>query len=155
MWLQLLCIGKRVHSLLILILISFNLSQFVVWALPRSVMPNRLSKIVPYLGMVASGLWAITQLIWVSWGSEVLQLHERSAMLERKQSSSAWKWPNLLYTISFVWPLLQDQQARHWEEAAPNRITWLRLLWVTGSLPQPEETVAVYCINKSTVCIRK
>lgn len=153
MWLQ--STGKYVHSQIILILLSFNLSQFVVWVLLRSVMPNRLSKILPYPRMVTSGLWVTTQLIWVSWGSEVLWLHRGSGMFERQQPSSAWKWPDLLYTISFVWPLLQDQQARLWEEAAPNRITWLRLLWVTGSLAQPEETVAVYCINKSTVYIRK
>lgn len=45
---ELLTTGKHVHSQIILILISFNLSQFVVWVLPRSVMPNRLSKILPY-----------------------------------------------------------------------------------------------------------
>lgn len=163
---ELLSIGRRVYSQTVLILISFNLSQFIVWAIKRSVIPNKLSKIVPYLGMVTSALWVTTQLIWVSWGCEVLRLRVGSDMFERQPPRSAWatwKKTNLLYSsyaadrecVSFGWPLWQAQQAKRCEELAPNRITWLRLLSLTGSLPQPEETVAVYCINKSAIYIRK
>lgn len=63
--------GRHVYSQTVLILISFNLSQFIGWALPRSIIPNRLAKIVPHLGIAFE-----LQLQWsVSQSSEVLQLH--------------------------------------------------------------------------------
>lgn len=164
MWLQLLSIGRHVYSQTVLTLINFK--SIYCRALPRSVILNTLSKIVPYLGMLTSGLWVTTHLTWISQGSEVLRLHIGSGMSERQKPSSAWatwKKTNLMYSsyaadrecVSFVWPLLQAQQAKYCEELVPNRITWLRLLSHTGSPPQPEETVAVYCINKSAIHIRK
>lgn len=162
---ELLSIGRHMYSQTVLILTSF-ISQCIVWTLPRSVIPNRLSKIFPYLGTVTSGLWVTTQMIWVSQGSEVLRLNGGSGMSERQQPRSeptTWKKTNLPYSlhsadrecVSFVWSLLQAQQAKHCEELTPSRTTWPRLLSLTGSLPQPEETVAVYCLNKSAIYIRK
>jgi len=70
---------------------------------------------------------------------------------------------NLLYSsctadrefVSLAWPLSQAQQAKHGEELAPNRSTWLGLLLLTASFPQLEETVAAYCINRSAIYIEK
>lgn len=101
---ELLSTGKHVHSQIILILISYNVSQFVVWALPRSVKPNRLS--TPYLGVVTSGLW-VTTLIWASWGSEVLWLLTGSGMFETPTQLCLEMTKFAVHHL-FCMPLLQE-----------------------------------------------
>lgn len=136
---ELLSTGKHVHSQIILILISYNLSQFVVWALPRSVKP-RLS--TPYLGVVTSGLW-VTTVIWASWGSEVLWLLTGSGKFERQQPSSAWKWPNLLCPISFVRPCCKiSKQGRKQHPTELHDWGFCELLEVFHSLKKQLQFIA-------------
>lgn len=155
-------IGRHVYSQTVLILISFNLSQFIGWALPRSIIPNRLAKIVPYLGIAFE-----LQLQWSEFLRAVRFCNcTWEAMFETQLPNSAWatwKKANLLYSshaaekgtcFSCMAPIASSASKAPWGTST-RQITWLRLFSVTGSLPQPKETAAVHCINKSAIYIRK
>lgn len=155
---ELLSIGRHKYSQTVSTLISFTLSQFIVCVLLRSVSPYMLFKIVSYLGLVPFGLWVTTHLIWVSQGSkvcvctyEVLCLRDNNqALLEPHGKRQTCNTVCMLQMGNMF--LLYGPYC---EELAPKRITWLRLLPLTGSFPQPDETVAVYCINNTAIYIRK